>query len=236
MVPSDRFVFRVTVARSSAAAANISRAVLSTANPILAIALSADGDTLALHTGSELKLLDTERGTLKTSLADQRAVDRLELFQNGRLLAAADENGVIRIWNPASGSLLKVIQTGGAISALRFSPDGQMLASASAQDFSVSLWNLPDGTLRQKLRSHSALVNALAFSPDSRILASGGEDRTVIIWDLKSGKSQRRLKGQDQTVTSIAFSPDGSLLASAGGNASVMLWEVAKGTLTRVFR
>lgn len=202
-----------------------------------AIALSNNGDMLAVETGKDLRLLDVNKGTLLKVLRHQQGlVKRIEFSRDSQTLATADDDGKISIWNVPDGRLEKTMDSGGPVSALRFSPDRQTLATASLADFSVALWNIQTGSLQQKLNAHTAAVNTLAFSSDGQMLASGGNDRIVVIWETTSGKSRRKLKGHDQTVSSLAFSSDGVLLASAGGNASVILWEVETGKLRRVLR
>lgn len=204
---------------------------------ISAIALSSAGEVLAVETGNDLKLLDVKSGKLLKILPHQHGqVSRIEFSRDDRTLATSGGDGKISIWDLSRERLEKIIDSGGPVSVLRFSPDGHTLAIASLANFSVGLWNLQTGSLQQKLNSHTAVVNALAFSSDGQMLASGGDDRMVVIWETRSGKHKRKLKGHDQTVASLAFSPDGTVLASAGGNAAVVLWEVEKGRLARILR
>jgi WD40 repeat protein len=202
---------------------------------ITAVALSANGQTLAIGSGQDIVVLTRTGEVVNTLTGHQSSVDRLSFSDDLRMLASADENGAVEIWDLAKARVGRTIATGARTTALRFAPNGLILAIAN-ETHTISLWNLQSGLPQQKLQKHEAVINALAFSPDGQLLASGGDDRTVIIWDTSSGKSKRTLKGHDQTVTSVAFSPDGRLLASGSGNASVVLWDVKTGKLSRVLR
>ena len=63
--------------------------------------------------------------------------------RDGKLLAAAGGDGMVRLWNPATGQPVGAplpAGTGGGVTAVAFSPDGKLLASAGA-DGTVRLWN-----------------------------------------------------------------------------------------------
>ena len=212
------------------------RFVPASGGPITALALSPDGQTVAIGRAEKILLLNAATGEQLRMLEGHRAnIKYLAFSTDGRTLATASEDGTIQIWDLANGQITKTITGGGKITALRFAPTYRILASAT-EDGSVSLWDLQTGALSLHLKKHSGAVNAIAFSPDGNLLATGGDDRTVIIWEAATGKARRTLKGQDLTVTSLAFSPDGTLLASGGGNASVVLWDVRTGELNRVLK
>jgi len=201
-----------------------------------ALALSSAGQLMVVAADKEVLVWNARSGEKQLTLSGHSTpVNRLAFSNDDRMLASADDGGIIKLWDLSTGQNKSTINTGGKITALGFDPGGHMLASAS-DDKTISLWDLTTSGLQRKLRRHSAAVNAVAFSPDGQLLASGSDDRTVIIWETATGKAKRTLKGHDLTVLSLAFSPDGALIASGSGNASIVLWEVKTGKLDRVLR
>jgi WD40 repeat protein len=107
------------------------------------------------------------------------------------------------------------------VMAIGVSPDGQTIASASA-DNAIKLWN-PDGTLQQTLQGHTDSVLSLSIRPDGKAIATGSADHSIKLWNL-DGTLLRTLEGHQDAVTTLAFSPDGQTLASAGSDKMIRLW------------
>jgi WD40 repeat protein len=111
--------------------------------------------------------------------------------------------------------------------SLAFTPDGNTLASGSA-DNTVKFWDVAS---RREIRTLGPGLPAIsmAFSPDGRVLALGLLDQKIKLVDAPSGGELRTLPGHAGPIGSVAFSPDGRVLASASDDKTIKLWDVAKG-------
>src|SRR4051812_32799621 len=97
----------------------------------------------------------------------------------------------------------------GWINRIAWSPDGQILASAS-NDNTIRFWNAESGQAITTLVGHGDAVVGVAWSPDGRILASSSADTTVRLWDVQTGSPSRPpLERHTNWVFGVAWSPDG---------------------------
>jgi RNA polymerase sigma factor (sigma-70 family) len=199
-----------------------------------------DSRSVALPGATEsiLRLCDVGTGKDVRSLDNGSPVTTVAFAPDGKTLAAAGKDRVVRVWNIATAKQLHVLAEGTAepgrdsLAALAFSPDGKVLAAGTSDD-AIQLWDPATGTSLGRLKGHTWMVTGLFFSRDNRTLFSTSWDGTVRRWDVATRKEIRSPENDfDQTF--MAFSADGKLLATAGADGQVSLWEAATGRRLRV--
>jgi WD40 repeat protein len=125
----------------------------------------------------------------------------------------------------------KVLQTlsghSDMVGKLRFTPDGNLLVSAS-HDYWVKVWNLQGEELRN---FQAGQVLGIAISPDGSVLATVPSDGPVALWSLDTGEKIKDLGGTGGYDTSDAeFSPDGQYLV-ADLVTGLFLWRISDASL-----
>ena len=154
-------------------------------------------------------------------------------------VAAACDDGTIRIWDLASGAFVQQLAAHrGPAHALiaATAPDGRTYLVSGGYDGVLRAWDTTDGKFKQEqLPTNTTIVLALAVVtlPDGRpMLASAGSDNVVRLWDRGSGAWHRELVGHTDWVRALAAVdlPGGApLLASAGDDGTVRLWDPVTG-------
>ena len=113
----------------------------------------------------------------------------------------------------------------GGVNSVAFHPDGNKIASASA-DGTIKLWNPNTGVVLRTLTGYS-----VAFHPDGNTIASGSDGNTIKLWDSKTGEHIKTITGHRGDVNSVAFHPDGNKIASTSWDGTIKLWDTNTGEL-----
>jgi WD40 repeat protein len=148
----------------------------------------------------------------------------------------------------ASGRLVATLRArGGTLTGGAFSPDGTLVATATATG-PVQVWRIPTGRLLRELRGHKPtdltgsglllLIRRVEFSADGRRLVTAGYDGTARIWDVGTWTTLRVLRPpRARYLEAATFSPDGKLVATASGTGGrVRIWDSVSGRLVRTLQ
>lgn len=113
------------------------------------------------------------------------------------------------------------------ITAIAYSPDGKMFASAS-RDSTIKLWDSATNKEVKTLYGHTRGIRKIAFSPDGKVLASIGSDNKLLLWNLATGSSSIAFDKTD-FKRPISFSADGKTLAVTDVVGVVQLVDTTSG-------
>ncbi len=125
---------------------------------------------------------------------------------------------------PASRLAVAPLPMKDKVWGVAFSPDGQYLATAGADNTAV-IWEARTGAKVRTLSDHQDEVHGVAYSFSGEYLATASLDGYARVWDL-AGTSVCKLNVQ-APVYSVAFSssPGSKRLATADGKGSVQIWD-----------
>jgi WD40 repeat protein len=200
--------------------------------------LLADAESLA----AEQEATPVELRCLAASLDDSLAVlpdvgatiASAAWSPAGQTVALGTMSGRLRTWRPleaAAGAAgppeIDVAAHDAAIWDLAFSPDGRLLASASA-DGTVGLHDPATAARVGTLAGHEGAVYGVDFSPAGGLLATASRDRTIRLWDPRTRVEQAVLRGHEGTVYAVRFTADGERLVTASQDGTVRIWNVAE--------
>jgi WD40 repeat protein len=120
------------------------------------------------------------------------------------------------------------LRHGGSVTALAYSRDGKLLASASNDDNEVLVWEIPTGKRLHRFTVPGKESQFLLFCRDGTRLASLG-DGVLQVWDVRSGKELLwALAGENGRCRhALAFSADGRKVAAVVAGRAVHIWDVA---------
>ncbi|SEO02678.1 caspase family protein [Bradyrhizobium sp. OK095] len=163
------------------------------------------------------------------------SVRTIAVSPNGREIATAGDDGVIRLWDASSFRQTRVLRGhSGAVYALDYWADSTLLASAG-WDGKVKVWDLrSDGQSLTFDAGAKQFAVAFAPEPSLKYLASAGEDGVVRIWNLGTRELARsRLDHQSPdparaAVRSLSYAPSGSgEFVSAGYDGKIRFYRTS---------
>lgn len=209
---------------------NISRFTL----PIRALSFNRSGTMLAAGGDDDgIKLINTIDGSIARVFKGHRgSITAIAFDPKSEYLASVDSVGTVMIWELQSGAIIHTLKhiapnttaDFSTLTALGWSPDGEMLAVAGLKN-DVVMYDRDTAEKLFTLRGdHTQSVCFVAWSLNGKYVATSGLDRQVLIWDVVKKQDIERQKF-DEGICCMAWKPHGNALAVIDVMGKYGVWD-----------
>ena len=216
----------------------------------------ADGQELGKHTGMDLNAISVSMdqkwvvcGTMKgVSVWDAEIREEAVEVERGETVYAVDvapdcsrfatgtNRGKAYIWNITTGEkLLGPLELGGLVSGIRFSTDGERIATASDEDPSIHIFNSRNGNQLISIENLTSIENPLTpvvWSMDGERLFATSKDSKIRSFDASTGSQLAEWKihdNDDPNHMCIAVAANNTFIACSAG-CFVSFWDTSTHT------
>jgi WD40 repeat protein len=206
---------------------------LATASPIYYPVISPDDHLLAGVTDYDAQVWDLTTGkhlaTLRTSFGYPNS---LSFSPDSTLLATADQDTAIRVYDSHSGALRSAATDRLLESlAVTFSADGKTLLAGGA-DRIISLSDPTSGKTLRSLPGQPGVLGNIVVSDNGKqavalYYPTGHFDHlsTALLWDLATATVRTTFQEPGVSLSGVAFAQDRFLLTGTSGN-QLVVWSM----------
>ena len=177
---------------------------------------------------------DVRSGKRLTQVGDELdAVLAADVNPSQTLIALGGPQKLVRIFNVAdSAQVVEIRKHTDWVTAVEFSPDGVLLATADRAG-GVCLWEAGTDREFQALDGHKAAVTAMSCATIPTSWPPPAKTASITLWGIEKGKRIKNISAHPGGVASVQFLHDGRLV-SGGRDHTVKLWD-ASGNQVRRF-
>ncbi len=156
-----------------------------------------------------------------------RAVYRMAIAPNGRELAVAGRDDLVRIVDLASGqTVAEWPAQQREVNGLAFSPNGQTLWTAG-DDGAIKAWNVATRTETLHFLAHpDHIAYEVIYDARREMLITCGNEPTIRLWNVLTGEPLGTLTGHTNSIDVIVLHPDGRRLFSGSTDFNVRVWDL----------
>lgn len=173
-----------------------------------------------LEYGKAVEIYSADGAKLLSTIGDGRNVVGFDFSPDENLIAFADRTGSAFLFHIMNGRAIE-LKTDAANAAVRFSPDGKLLATTSG-DKMVTIWSVDTGA-RLTDFDVGEINNGMTpeFSPDGKLLVSANRKSDTLVFDVGTGRLLQIIDWKP--CNEFRFDPTGKWLAMGfrGGNLLV---------------
>jgi mono/diheme cytochrome c family protein len=200
--------------------------------PVFALALSPDGQRLAIGRGNRILIHELSATNFPISAeveAHRDVVRSLAWSPNGESLASGSFRE-IKLWDASNLKESWAISSNllDRISALRFAPAGDSLIAADgvpAQNGWVKVFATDTGRSSTAWLAHADTIFDLSVSRDGKQLATASGDKLVKIWELASGKEITQLE-HPGAILGVGFNTNATEVVTITTEKQLKIWNV----------
>lgn len=196
---------------------------------VLGADISADQTRIALGgPGKVVRVYATADGRLLNEMKKHTDwIYSVSFSPDGVLLATADRNGGLFVWEAYTGrEYLALTGHGGAITDLAWRSDSNILASCS-EDTTIRLWEMENGGQVKSWGAHPGGTLGVSFARDGR-LVSCGRDRTFKLWDQNGGQVRALPQASDLALR-VVLCDETNRVIGGDWSGAVNVWNAADG-------
>jgi WD40 repeat protein len=178
--------------------------------------------------GRTVRIFATADGSLQHEIRKHTDwVTSLEFSPDGVLLATADRNGGMFVWEADTAREYQSLKGHTAcITDVSWRADSNILASSS-EDGTVKLWEMNGGTSVKSWNAHRGGAASVKFAHDGK-LASAGRDKLTKVWD-QNGQQVKAFEALPDLALEVAITHDGSRVVAGDWTGELRVWNVADG-------
>ncbi|KAF8555339.1 WD40 repeat-like protein [Imleria badia] len=195
-----------------------------------ALAVSRDGKWVVSGTGFiRITVWNAEsHSKAKEFTGHSSYVRAVDVSQDGTRTVTGSEDGTVCIWSlPDSQRLLGPLQLPNHVVAVKFSPDGHLIATATWKRFSVQIYDSQTGHRLVDVPIHvsSQFNQSLAWARDGKQLFVLSVDGDIYCLDTSNGATLSKWRIHNSSnARCIALASNGKFIAASAGS-SVSFWD-----------
>ena len=147
------------------------------------LVMAADGRFAASGTDGKAILYSADFQKV-AELENDILVSAMAFSGDNSRLATCNTRGVIRVWNSATGELVKAIDGPGEydILSVALNADGSRVV-VGCSDFCTRLFDVTTGKLVRRMAGAQSFISTVKYSPDFSVIAAASNDGKIRVYD-----------------------------------------------------